>query len=148
MNKRITECESYKIYTKLILDKKIVRFEEQLKNNKDLNNLYSKISQFSFIIPNYIVTSPNEVYNGSWNMRKRYNGHGIKFQFNEKKTTNKRIEGIFLNGFLFGQGIVIFSNGEIVTGNFVKNNLNGNGEHYRKDKSTTRFCVMYSLVRG
>ena len=81
----ITECESYKIYTKLILEKKIVPFEEQLKNNKGLNNLYSKISKFSFIIPNYIVTSPNEVYNGSWNMRKRYNGHGIKFQFNEKK---------------------------------------------------------------
>ena len=135
---RITECESHKIYTKLISEKKILPFSEQLKNNPELNNLYSKISKFSFVIPNYIVTSPNEVYRGSWNINKRYHGHGVKYQFNDKKTTNKRIEGIFLNGFLFGQGIVIFSNGEIVTGNFVKNNLNGAGEHYRKDKSIYR----------
>ena len=135
---RITECESHKIYKKLISEKKFLPFSEQLKKNPELNNLYSKISKFSFVIPNYIVTSPNEVYNGSWNISKRYHGHGIKYQFNDKKTTNKRIEGIFLNGFLFGQGIVIFSNGEIVTGNFIKNKLNGKGEHYRKDKSTYR----------
>lgn len=132
---RITECESYKTYFKLINEKKILPFSDQLKINQGLNNLYSKISKYSFIIPHYIVTSPNEVYKGYWNINKRYHGHGVKFQFNEKKTTNKRIEGIFLNGFLFGQGIVIFSNGEIITGNFIKNLLNGNGEHYRKDKS-------------
>ena len=134
----ITQCESHKIYKKLISENKISPFSEKLKNNPELNNLYSKISKFSFVIPNYIVTSPNEVYNGSWNINKRYHGLGIKYQFNEEKTTNKRIEGIFINGFLFGQGIVIFSNGEIVFGNFVKNNLNGYGEHYRKDKSIYR----------
>lgn len=132
---RIFSCESYLIYNKLISDKKIISFSELLKNNQELNSLYSKISKYSFIVPNYIVTSPNEVYKGSWNINKRYHGHGIKFQFNDKKTKNKRIEGIFLNGFLYGHGIVICSNGEIISGNFIKNNINGDGEHIRADQS-------------
>ena len=131
----ITECESHKIYLKLISKNKSVIFQEQLKNNKELNNLYSTISKYSVIIPNYIVTSPNEVYKGSWSINKKYHGHGVKYEFDENWTKNKRIEGIFLDGLLFGQGIVIFSNGEIVIGNFVKNILEGNGEHFRKDKS-------------
>ena len=73
---RITECESYKIYEKLISEKKILPFSEQLENNSELNNLYSKISKFSFDIQHYIVTSPNEVYIGSWNINKRYHGRG------------------------------------------------------------------------
>ena len=131
----ITECESHKIYQRLISEKKFILFSEQLKNNPELNNLYSTISKFSFVIPYYIVTSPNEVYKGSWNINKKYHGHGVKYEFDDKKVKNKRIEGIFLDGLLFGQGIVIFSNGEIVTGNFIKNILDGNGEHFRKDKS-------------
>ena len=132
---RITSCESHLIYNKLISEKKLISFSDQLKNNQELNKFYSNISKYSFIVPNYIVTSPNEVYKGSWNINKRYHGHGIKYQFDEKKTKNKRIEGIFLNGFLFGQGMVIFSNGEIISGNFEKNKLNGEGEHYRMDQS-------------
>ena len=75
-------------------------FSEQLKINQELNNLYSKISKFSFVIPNYIATSPNELYNGSWNISKRYHGHGIKYQFNNKKN----YKGEFKNGKYDGIG--------------------------------------------
>ena len=131
----ITECESHLIYSQLISEKKILPFSEQLKQNEEFNNLYLKMSKYSFNIPHYIVTSPGEVYKGSWNVNKRYHGHGVKYEFYEKMTKNKRIEGMFYDGFLLGQGLVIFSNGEIIQGNFIKNHLDGNGEHYRKDKS-------------
>jgi hypothetical protein len=127
----ITECESHLIYEK---NKLYNSFNEHM-NSPELKNLISKLSKYSFVIPYYIVTSPNEVYKGSWNINKKYNGHGVKYEFNSEKTTNKRIEGIFLNGFLFGYGIIIFSNGEILKGNFVNNSLNGRGEHIRKDQS-------------
>ena len=131
----ITECESHLIYSKLISDKTILPFFEQLKQNEQYNNLYLKISKYSFNIPHYIVTSPEEVYKGSWNVNKRYHGHGVKYEFYEKMTKNKRIEGIFIDGFLLGLGLVIFSNGEIIIGNFIKNHLEGYGKHIRKDNS-------------
>ena len=81
------------------------------------------------------MTSPTEVYKGNWNTNKKYHGHGVKYEFNESKTKNKRSEGVFYNGFLLGQGIIIFSNGEILTGNFLRGKMNGNGEHVRKDGS-------------
>ena len=131
----ITECESHLIYSKLIEENKIIPFSALLIKNKELNSLCLKISKYSFNIPHYIVTSPNEVYKGSWNVNKRYHGHGVKYKFSENMTKNKRIEGIFFDGFLLGQGLVIFSSGEIIRGNFKNNNLDGNGEHYRKDNS-------------
>lgn len=130
----ITECESHMIY-KAIKEDKQNPFFEYINNSPELKNMLSKMTKYTFEIPYYIVTSPNEVYKGSWNINKKYHGHGVKYEFNEKKTTNKRIEGIFMNGFLFGYGIIIFSNGEILKGNFINNCLNGKGEHYRKDDS-------------
>ena len=134
----ITECESHLIYSKLVADKKIIPFSVLLIKNQELNNLCLKLSKYSFTIPYYIITSPNEVYKGSWNLNKRYHGHGVKYIFDENMTNNKRIEGIFINGFLFGRGLVIFSNGEMISGNFDKNNLDGSGEHYRKDNTIYR----------
>jgi hypothetical protein len=131
----IIECESNKIYTQLLMENKIQTFSNQLINYPELNNLYSKISKYTFIVPFYVVTSPNEVYKGSWDSNKQYHGHGIKYEFNDDKTMNKRIEGLFIHGFLFGRGMIIFSNGEILTGQFKKNIINGKGEHYRKDQS-------------
>ena len=131
----IIECESHKYYTKYISSKKIFPFSQELKQNEELNKLILKLSKYSFVIPYYIVTSPNEVYKGSWNVYKKYNGYGVKYEFNEEKTTNKRVEGIFLNGFLFGEGRIIFSNGDLIIGNFIRNSLNGTGEHYRRDNS-------------
>ena len=131
----VIECESHKYYLKYVSSKKIFSFSEELKQNEELNKLILKLSKYSFEIPYYIVTSPNEVYKGSWNLNKKYNGYGVKYEFNEEKTENKRTEGIFLNGQLFGQGRIIFSNGDLIIGKFVNNNLNGNGIHYRSDKS-------------
>ena len=138
----IEECESEKIYQKLIAQEKIQPFDVQInpdlnKNIRDKNliNFYSILSKYSFNIPYYIVTSPNEVYKGSWNLNKRYHGYGIKFEFDLKNNLNKRTEGIFFDGFLTGQGIIITSEGEIFIGNFIRNQLNGEGEHHRKDKS-------------
>lgn len=131
----ITECESYLIYSEIISNKKMIPFLEQMEQNKEFKHFYLKLSKYSFSIPYYIVTSPNEVYRGSWNINKRYQCHGVKFEFNDNMRKNKRIEGIFNNGFLSGQGLVIYSNGEIKSGKFIKNELDGIGEHYRVDKS-------------
>ena len=49
----------------------------------------------------------------------------------KKKIKNKRTEGIFYNGFLLGQGVIIFSNVEMLTGNFIREKMNGNDEHVR-----------------
>ena len=131
----ILECQSHLLYNKLISEKKIVPFLTKLKNIPELYKIYTEISRFAFLIPNYIVTSPTEVYKGYWNTNKKYHGHGVKYEFNEKKTKNKRTEGIFYNGLLLGQGLIIFSNGEILRGNFIRGKMNGNGEHIRKDGS-------------
>ncbi len=131
----ITECESHFHYLKFKSNKNFRPFSEYLNKDPEFTKTYSNLSKYAFSIPYFIVTSPNEVYKGSWNINKKYHGHGVKYEFNEKKTTNKRIEGIFMNGFLFGHGIIIFSNGEILKGNFINNCLNGKGEHYRKDDS-------------
>ena len=131
----ILECQSHLLHNKLISEKKIVPFLTKLKNIPELYKIYTEISRFAFLIPNYIVTSPTEVYKGYWNTNKKYHGHGVKYEFNEKKTKNKRTEGIFYNGLLLGQGLIIFSNGEILRGNFIRGKMNGNGEHIRKDGS-------------
>lgn len=127
----VTECESEKFYQKLISKEKIQEFTK----NNNFNKFYSNLSKYSFSIPYYIVTSPIEVYKGSWNLNKRYHGYGIKFEFDLKQNRNKRTEGIFFDGFLTGQGLVITSEGEIFMGNFIRNKLDGEGEHYRKDNS-------------
>jgi len=131
----ILDSESEKLYKQLIEEKKIQEFLIKLKSIPELYKIYEEISRYTFLIPNYIVTSPTEVYKGYWNTNKKYHGHGVKYEFNEKKTKNKRTEGIFYNGFLLGQGVIIFSNGEILTGNFIRGKINGNGEHKRKDGS-------------
>ena len=131
----ILDCQSHLLHNKLISEKKIVPFLTKLKNIPELYKIYTEISRFAFLIPNYIVTSPTEVYKGYWNTNKKYHGHGVKYEFNEKKTKNKRTEGIFYNGLLLGQGLIIFSNGEILRGNFIRGKMNGNGEHIRKDGS-------------
>ena len=131
----ILECESHKNYLKLIEDKKIKPFEEILENHPEYHNLISTISKYCFKIDHYIVTSPNEVYKGWWNINKKYHGHGVKYLFDDEKTINKRIEGIFLDGSLFGQGLIITSNEEIFEGTFENNKLKGNGVHHREDRS-------------
>ena len=131
----ILESQSHLLHNKLISEKKLVPFLTKLKSIPELYKIYLEISRFAFLIPNYIVTSPTEVYKGYWNTNKKYHGHGVKYEFNEKKTKNKRTEGIFYNGFLLGQGVVIFSNGEILRGNFIRGKMNGYGEHIRKDGS-------------
>ena len=131
----ILESQSHLLHNKLISEKKLVPFLTKLKSIPELYKIYLEISRFAFLIPNYIVTSPTEVYKGYWNTNKKYHGHGVKYEFNEKKTKNKRTEGIFYNGFLLGQGVVIFANGEILRGNFIRGKMNGNGEHIRKDGS-------------
>ena len=131
----ILESESHKIHSRLLSENKISPFLSKLKQIPELYKIYKEISRFTFLIPNYIVTSPTEVYNGNWNTNKKYHGHGVKYEFNETKTKNKRSEGVFYNGFLLGQGIIIYSNGEILTGNFLRGIMNGNGEHIRKDGS-------------
>ena len=131
----ILESESHKIHQRLLSEKKINPYLSKLKQIPELYKIYEEISRFTFLIPNFIVTSPTEVYKGNWNTNKKYHGHGVKYEFNETKTKNKRTEGVFYNGFLLGQGIIIFSNGEILTGNFLRGKMNGNGEHVRKDGS-------------
>ena len=131
----ILESKSHKIHSKLLSENKINPFLTKLRQIPELYKIYEEISRFTFLIPNYIVTSPTEVYKGNWNTNKKYHGHGVKYEFNESKTKNKRSEGVFYNGFLLGQGIIIFSNGEILTGNFLRGKMNGNGEHVRKDGS-------------
>ena len=131
----ITECESHLHYLKFKSNENFIPFSEYLNKNPEFTKTYSNLTKYAFSIPYFIVSSPNEVYKGSWNINKKYHGLGVKYEFDEKKTKNKRIEGLFLNGLLFGQGLVIFSNGEILTGIFQRNILNGNGEHYRKDES-------------
>ena len=131
----ILQSESYLIHNKLTQEGKILPFLTKLKKIPELYKIYEEISRFAFLIPHYIVTSPTEVYKGYWNINKKYHGHGVKFEFDEKKIKNKRTEGIFYNGFLLGQGIIIFSNGEMLTGNFIRGKMNGNGEHVRKDGS-------------
>jgi hypothetical protein len=131
----ILESESHLMHSKLISKKKITPFLTKLKSIPELHKIYLEISRFAFIIPNYIVTSPTEVYKGYWNTNKKYHGHGVKYEFDEKKTKNKRTEGIFYNGLLLGQGIIVYSNGEILQGNFIRGKMNGNGEHVRKDGS-------------
>ena len=138
MNKKnIEECESEKIYQKLIKQEKIQPILNGINNdlNKNLIYFYSNLLKYSFTIPYYIVSSPNEVYKGSWNINKRYHGYGIKFEFDLRTNTNKRTEGIFFDGFLTGKGIIVTSQGEIFIGNFIRNQLNGEGEHHRNDKS-------------
>ena len=46
----ILECESYIIYNKLISEKKILPFLEQIKKNEELYLMYENISKFSFLI--------------------------------------------------------------------------------------------------
>jgi len=131
----ITECESHLNYLKFKSNENLLSFSEYLNKNPEFSKTYSNLSKYAFSIPYFIVTSPNEVYKGSWNINKKYHGLGVKYEFDEKKIKNKRIEGIFINGFLFGEGLVIFSNGEILTGTFKSNILDGNGKHVRKDES-------------
>ena len=131
----ILESESHLLHSKLISEKKIMPFLTKIKGIPELYKIYLEISRFAFLIPSYIVTSPTEVYKGYWNTNKKYHGHGVKYEFDENKVKNKRTEGIFYNGLLLGQGIIIYSNGEIITGNFIRGKMNGNGEHVRKDGS-------------
>ena len=131
----ILESESHLLHNQLIEENKLIPFLTKLKSIPELYKIYLEISRFAFLIPNYIVTSPTEVYKGYWNTNKKYHGHGVKYEFDDNKKKNKRTEGIFYNGLLLGQGIIIFSNGEILTGNFIRGKMNGNGEHVRKDGS-------------
>ena len=63
----------------------------------------------------------------------------------KKKIKNKRTEGIFYNGFLLGQGVIIFSNGEMLTKNFIRRKMNGNDEHVRKDGSIYKGVFKFLL---
>ena len=134
-NDIISECKSEKIYQKLLIEGKIKSYLEIVNNNKKIKKNLRILEKFSFFIPNYIVSSPTEVYKGSWNFNKKYHGYGVKYELNTKKDIDSRTEGTFNNGLLFGWGRIILSNNEIFVGNFVFGKMAGKGEFHRKDGS-------------
>ena len=134
-NDIISESSSEKLYQNLILNGQIKSYMEIVNTNKMIKKGLRRLEKFSFFIPNYIVASPTEVYKGSWNLNKKYNGYGIKYEFNISNDTDSRTEGTFNNGLLFGFGRIILSNGEIFFGRFVNGKMMGNGEYIRKDGS-------------
>ena len=131
----ISECFSEKIYQKYLLNGQIKSYMEIVNNNKLIKKSLRLLEKYSFFIPNYIVSSKNEVYKGSWNLNKKYHGYGVKYEFNTENNTDSRIEGTFNNGLLFGHGRIISSNGEIIFGRFIYGKLTGFGEYQRDDGS-------------
>ena len=131
----ISESFSEKIYQKYLLNGQIKSYMEIVNSNKVIKKTLRLLEKYSFFIPNYIVSSQNEVYKGSWNLNKKYHGYGVKYEFNTLKNTDSRIEGTFNNGLLFGYGRIISSNGEIIFGRFIFGKLTGFGEYQREDGS-------------
>ena len=93
---------------------------------------YSKFlkynSEYTTIkINKYIQMNKNEIYIGSFNLNKKYNGYGILYM-NSNNNYNK-YEGIFNNGKLENFSYGIYSSLEIIYYGYWKNNLkNGEGE--------------------
>ena len=144
----ITECESEKLYQKLILTGKIKSYMEIVNSNKTIKKDLRRLEKLSFFIPNYIVASPTEVYKGSWNLNKKYHGYGIKYEFNTQNNIDSRTEGTFNNGLLFGFGRIILSNGEQFIGRFANGKMMGNGEYIRKDGSIYKGQFFEGLPHG
>ena len=132
-NEIISECQSEKMYQTYLLNGEIKSYMEIVNSNKKIKTNLRLLEKYSFFIPNYIVASPTEVYKGSWNLNKKYHGYGVKYEFDKINNIDTRTEGTFNNGFLFGMGRMVVSNGEIFFGLFVYGKMTGMGEYIRQD---------------
>ena len=147
-NDIITESLSEKLYQNLLINGQIKSYMEIVNTNKFIKKGLRNLERFSFFIPNYIVASPTEVYKGSWNLSKKYNGYGVKYEFNTINNVDSRTEGTFNNGLLFGFGRIILSNGEIFYGRFINGKMMGKGEYTRKDGSKYTGQFLEGLPHG
>ena len=138
----ISESKSEQYYSKLLIDGKIKSFMELINTNKHSKNKLRILEKYSLFVPYYIVTSENEVYKGSWNFNKKYHAYGVLYTFNLPENRDSRTEGIFHNGLLNGWGRIIFSDGELIIGNFLFGRLSGKGQFQRSDGSSYEgdFC--------
>ena len=144
----ITDCKSEKYYQELIRNDSIKSFLELIDDNNKMKTKLNSIEKFSFYVPYYIVISSNEVYIGSWNSNKNFNGYGIKYEFDNKFNKDSRTEGIFIEGYLDGPGRIIFSDKELIIGNFKYNKLKGYGEYHRNDGSIYKGSFDEGLPHG
>ena len=145
----LKKCKSEKYYQKLLSTKKIKPFLEQyINNNYLLSKQFSIISKNSILIPYAVVTSNTQVYIGSFNLNKKFQGYGIIYDFDDDKNKDSRTEGIFTNGELNGLGRVILSSNEILSGDFLLNKLNGFGEYLRNDNSKYIGTFFNGLPQG
>ena len=134
-NEIISESKSEKIYQEYLINGHIKSYMEIVNSNKNIKTKLRLLEKYSFFIPNYIVSSPIEVYKGSWNINKKYHGYGVKYEFDKKNNKDTRTEGTFNNGLLFGWGRIISSKGEIFFGTFAFGRMTGYGEYHREDGS-------------
>ena len=106
------------------------------------------INTHTFYYPKYVVVSQNEVYIGSWNCSKKFQGYGVLFTFNYKTKRDKKTEGIFVEGKLEGRGRIFSSENEYIIGNFIEGKLNGEGEYHRNDDSVYKGFFRGGLPHG
>lgn len=144
----VQNSKSEKYYHELLLGNKIKSFSELIDSDEKLKTQLKSIEKYSFSIPHFIVTTPNEVYKGSWNSNKKYHGYGVVYEFNNEKGRDSKTEGIYIDGFLSGYGRIILSNEEILTGDFLDNKLNGQGEYHRNDGSIYKGTFLNGLPHG
>ena len=144
----ITDSKSEKYYQQLITNGTIKSFLELIYNDSKMKSKLNSIEKFSFHVPYYIVISSKEVYKGSWNTNKNFNGYGIKYEFDDKDNKDSRTEGFFREGFLDGPGRIIISDKELILGNFKNNKLKGYGEYHRNDGSVYKGLFHDGLPHG
>ena len=146
----ITNSKSEIYYQKLLNTGTLKPFSNYINQNPKLVSKLKVLSKYCIDIPYYIVTSPKVAYKGSWNLRKKYHGYGVIYQFNNVTQKERKIEGIFSEGILNGYGRIIISDEEMLRGDFALNKLNGLGEYHRKDGSiyTGSFYGGYPQGRG
>ena len=145
---KILECKSEQYYNFLILSKKIIPFEELIKNNKKIQKKILSLKNNSFSFPYHVSISENKIYKGNWSLNKNFNGFGEYFEFNIEKNIDSKTEGIFEEGALNGLGRIFLSNEEYLIGEFIFNKLNGLGEYHRNDGSIYRGSFFDGLPQG
>ena len=144
----ITDSKSEQYYQELIKNGIIKPFIELINNDNKMKTKLNSIEKFSFYVPYYIVISSKEVYKGSWNYNKNFNGYGVKYELDHKNNKDSRTEGFFNNGFLNGPGRIIISDKELILGNFKYNKLKGYGEYHRNDGSIYKGLFNEGLPHG
>ena len=136
LNTEVVTKSKCEIFYQKLCDKGILKpYSNYINQNNKLLSKLKILSKYCIDIPYYIVTSSKEAYKGSWNLRKKYHGYGVIYQFNNVTQKERKIEGIFSEGILNGYGRIIISNEEMLRGDFALNKLNGLGEYHRKDGS-------------